>query len=104
MLQAARTAHSMIKRETRKSLGQDIKLQLALAKAFEIIGEAASKVSSETQWSYSQMQWQTLIGLRNTLIHSYLDIDLDKLWEAANFDLPPLIAQLEEILTANPTQ
>ena len=32
--------------------------------------------------------------MRNRLIHAYFDIDLDRVWDTVQDDLPPLIAQL----------
>src|SRR5258708_22335216 len=100
MLQAATTAQTMIQGETRASLEQDIKLQLALTKAIEVIGEAASRISAETRIAFPQIPWLGVVGMRNVLIHAYFNIDLDKLWETATSDLPSLIVQLEEILSS----
>ena len=49
MLSAAREAQSFTRNETRASIEKDRKLTLALVKAVEIIGEAASKISNECQ-------------------------------------------------------
>jgi uncharacterized protein with HEPN domain len=36
--------------------------------------------------------------MRNRLIHGYYDVDLDRVWDTITDDLPPLVAQLDEIL------
>ena len=41
-----------------------------------------------------------MIDMRNHLVHVYTDIDLDVLWKTAVEDLPPLISQLEAILSS----
>jgi uncharacterized protein with HEPN domain len=36
--------------------------------------------------------------MRDRLIHGYFEVDLDIVWETVTKDLPPLVAQLEEIV------
>lgn len=36
--------------------------------------------------------------MRNRLVHAYFDIDLDRVWDTVTADLPPLIAELEQII------
>lgn len=72
-------------------------LALSLVRCIEIIGEAASRVSGETRMLVPQIPWPDLVGMRNRLVHAYFDIDLDRVWDTVLDDLPPLIAQLEEL-------
>jgi uncharacterized protein with HEPN domain len=39
--------------------------------------------------------------MRNRLIHGYFDINLDIVWATVSEELPPLIAQLEHILSSS---
>ena len=36
--------------------------------------------------------------MRNRLVHGYDEVDLDVLWDTIEFDLPPLIKALQQIL------
>ena len=98
MLSAAREARAFVRNETRASIEKDRKLILALVKAVEIIGEAASKTSMECQKDLTQIPWRNIIGMRNRLIHAYFDVNLDILWKTITEDLGPLISELENIL------
>ena len=98
MLDAARDAIGFAQGCERKDLEQDRKLTLALIKSIEIVGEAASRLTPETQRRYSQIPWTDIVGMRNRLIHAYYDVDLDRVWDTVLDDLPPLVALLEEIL------
>ncbi|MBW1677585.1 MAG: DUF86 domain-containing protein [Deltaproteobacteria bacterium] len=98
MLDAAREAVSFAANNTRDSLNTDRKLELALIKCIEIVGEAASKVSIDYRENTSQVPWANIISMRNRLIHGYFDINLDILWQTVVEDLPPLIAELEKII------
>ena len=41
-----------------------------------------------------------IVSLRHRLIHGYDSVDLDILWEILTKDLPPLIVDLESIISA----
>jgi uncharacterized protein with HEPN domain len=43
----------------------------ATIKQFEIIGEAANKVTTETRGLAPQIEWSKIIGLRKILVHHY---------------------------------
>lgn len=98
MLDHAREAIAMCRGLTRASLDTDRKLNLALVRLVEIVGEAANRVSKASHVQYPNIPWPRVIGMRNRLVHGYDDVDFDILWETVQLDLPPLIAELEKIL------
>jgi uncharacterized protein with HEPN domain len=97
MLDSAREAISFIKGRKRKDLDKDRMLELSLIKSVEIMGEAASKVTKKSRDEYPKIPWLNIIAMRNRLIHSYFDIDLDRGWDTVTDDLPPVIEVLEKI-------
>jgi uncharacterized protein with HEPN domain len=99
MLDHGREAVTMAAGKTRTDLDTDRKLNLALVRLLEIIGEAASRTPDDERTQYPQIPWGQIVGLRNRLIHGYDSVDFDILWQIVNHDLPPLIADLEQIVT-----
>jgi len=97
MLDACRSVERFIQGEQRDDLDTDEKLRFALTKAIEIIGEAASKVTSETCALLPDIPWRKAVGIRNRLVHAYFDIDLDVLWYTATVSVPELLRQLEKV-------
>ena len=95
MLEAAREALSFVEGQTRRDLESDRKLVLSLVREIEVIGEAASKVSSEAKAEFPGLPWQDIIGMRNRLVHVYFDVDLDVVWDSVTKDLPELIRLLQ---------
>ena len=95
MLDYSRKATAMLQGKTREDLNKDEVLCLALTRVVEIIGEAAAKVSPAIQQNHKLIPWSQIIGLRNRLVHGYDAVDLDILSDIIQYDLPPLIKQLE---------
>ena len=74
----------------------------AVNRKFEIIGEAARRLSPEARNTFPETPWKLITAMRNILIHDYDDVDLDVVWETVQRDIPPVIARLEAYLTENP--
>ena len=72
--------------------------QNAVIRPLEIIGEAAGRISNELKSSYPQIPWNLMIGMRNRLIHNYMDVDLQVIWETIHNDLPPLIRSIRKLM------
>jgi uncharacterized protein with HEPN domain len=83
---------------TRGDLDADDMLRLALTRAIEVVGEAASRITAATQQSHPQVPWRALAGMRNRLIHAYFDVNRNIVWTTATRDVPDLLIQVREIL------
>lgn len=95
MLLSARDAQSVVEQLTREQFQSSRIHQLAALKALETIGEAASRISDMFRSEHPEIPWREIIGMRNRLIHAYFEVDLDKVWETVQDDLPPLIDCLQ---------
>lgn len=89
-------ALKMVEGKVKADLQNDEMLCLALTRALEIVGEAASRVSEETRKSMPAIPWAQMVGLRNRLIHGYDSVDIDILWDIVKQDIPPLVKQLKK--------
>jgi len=69
----------------------------ATARNLELLGEAASHIPPEIRESASEIPWRQIIATRNRLIHAYLGIDNDILWNIVEQDIPGLIQQLKNL-------
>ena len=95
----AREAVEMVQGQVRADLDTDRKLNLALVRLLEVLGEAANRVPPSNRAQYPQIPWPQLIGLRNRLIHGYDQVDFEILWQILTRDLPPLTRELERIVS-----
>lgn len=97
MLQAAREAAAFADGLSFADFEQNRMVQLAILKAMEIVGEAASQVGPDTQETYSEIPWPEIIGMRNRLVHGYFNVNLKRVWETVQQDIPQLISRLERL-------
>jgi uncharacterized protein with HEPN domain len=63
-----------------------------------VIGEAANQIPIDIQGMNPQIDWRNIIGLRNVLAHEYFRINLDRIWNAVQTDLPELSQNIEKLL------
>ena len=99
MLDAAREAMGFMRGRTRQALENERLLSLAIVRLLEIVGEAARQVSESTRRLYPAVPWAKIAGMRNHLIHGYDVIEFEVVWEVLTRDFPPLVAELERILS-----
>jgi uncharacterized protein with HEPN domain len=97
MRDLATTVVELVNGVTREGLESDRKLQLALAHAVQIVGEAARHVSTATAEAHPEVPWARIIGMRHKLVHDYFETDLDVVWQAATIRIPELLELLEKI-------
>jgi len=62
------------------------------------IGENANRVSEELREKCHEILWNPIIGIRNRIFHSYEDINMSIVYQAAIEHTPVLIKQLKKIL------
>ncbi len=65
---------------------------------FVVIGEAAINIPLEIQLRYPQIPWRLMGDMRNVIAHEYFQVNLRILWNTVQNNLPPLIAQFQELL------
>ena len=69
-----------------------------VAYLIQTIGEAARQVSAEFRELHPEVPWRKITGTRHHIVHDYLNVDFDILWDVVKADLPPLIAQLAQLV------
>jgi uncharacterized protein with HEPN domain len=69
----------------------------AVARNFEIMGEAASRSPEEFKAKHTEIPWLRISGLRNRIIHEYFGIDYELVWNIRTSFLPDLIVELEKL-------
>lgn len=102
MLDSSKTLHGFVTGVTFYSYTQDRKLQLAVERALEIIGEAARRVSESYRQEHPEIPWPSIIAQRNVLAHEYGEIKQELIWKVATIRIPELISLLERLIPVPP--
>lgn len=97
MLDMACKANDKVRGLQKDAFDDDDDRQLALAHLIQTIGEAAARVSQEIRRDNPDVPWREITGMRNKIVHDYMGLDFDIVWEVATKDLPRLIEQLRRI-------
>ena len=97
MLEAAREAAAFADGLSFAEFEQNRMVELAILKAMEIVGESASQVGPDTQEAHPEIPWPEIIGMRNRLVHGYFNVNLKRVWETVQQDIPQLISRLERL-------
>lgn len=77
-----------MKDKTEHDFSSSVLLQDAVIRRFEIIGEAASKISVDTKSNNPDIEWNLMKDMRNKLIHEYFGISTSTIYHTIYTYLP----------------
>ena len=83
--------------EGREAFSKSRMKQDAVIRNFEIMGEAVKQISSVLKDTKPQVPWKRIAGFRDILIHDYMGVDSDEVWQIVERDLPDLKKQIESL-------
>ncbi len=69
----------------------------ATLRNLELIGEAAGNVPAEVRAKAPDVPWRRVVAVRNILIHGYLGIDNDVIWDIVQNEIGKLLRALEKL-------
>ncbi|MBI4639262.1 MAG: DUF86 domain-containing protein [Candidatus Tectomicrobia bacterium] len=65
-------------------------LQDAVLRNLQTMTEATQRISEALKTTSPEIEWARIAAFRNVLVHNYLGIDLERIWEITQHDIPPL--------------
>ena len=63
-----------------------------------VIGEAAARVSRNLRGDHPEIEWRTIVGLRNIVVHEYFAVGWESVWETARSDIPRLLLLVQQLI------
>ena len=72
--------------------------QDAVLRNLQTLAESTQRLSSELKAKYPEIQWQRIAAFRNILVHDYLGIDIEKIWDISRNDIPELKRTIQDML------
>ena len=91
MLNAAEHVSQFMQGVSFDNFMRERKLQAAVEREVEIIGEAARRVSEIFREMHPEIPWRAIIAQRNVLAHEYGEIKQERMWLVATERVPDLI-------------
>lgn len=73
-------------------------LQDAVIRNLQILAESTQRLSDETKESLRDIDWYKIAGFRNILVHDYLGLDLDTVWNIVVNEIPTLKKAIGKML------
>lgn len=77
---------------------QDETLKRAYVRSIEVIGEAVKQLPDVLRQKYSAIEWRSMAGMRDRLIHNYFGVDYDIVWDVVKNKIPALDVEVRQIL------
>ena len=72
-------------------------IQDGVMRNLQTLGQSALKISDALKAIHPEVDWKSIVGLRNVLVHDYLGVNVARIWEIVERDLPDLKAKAAAI-------
>lgn len=73
-------------------------LQDAVIRNLQTLAESTQRLSENTKEREPGIDWFKIAGFRNILVHDYLGIDIQRVWNILEKDLPVLKKAIQRML------
>lgn len=84
--------------KTEYEYSKDVLIQDAVNRRFEIIGEAATRISDEFKNKHTEIEWALMKAMRNKLSHEYFGISTATIFQTIKSHLPILKEKIEKLV------
>ncbi len=65
-------------------------LQDAVLRNLQTMAESTQRLSDDSKAAYPEVEWHRIAAFRNVLVHDYLGVDLERVWDITQRDVPGL--------------
>lgn len=80
ILDGMNKAEILLKGVSYSQFETDFRINFAVVRALEIIGEAVKRLPEELCQRYPVVPWKGMAGMRDRIIHGYDNVDLQIVW------------------------
>jgi uncharacterized protein with HEPN domain len=98
ILDAMEKAEILIENVTYGQFEADFRINFAVVRALEIVGEATKRLPPALRDEYPDIPWREMAGMRDRIIHGYDTVDLRIVWDTTRHRIPSVKPQIRQIL------
>jgi uncharacterized protein with HEPN domain len=98
MLETASEIQELARGKNRADLDENRTLELSFVHLIQAIGGAARQVPDDFRENFLEIAWKKIVGMRHRIVHDYLHVDRDVVWDTVTDDIPELINRLERVI------
>ena len=73
-------------------------VQDAILRNLQVMSESTQRLSDALKESHGQIDWRKMAGLRNILVHDYLGVDAERVWNIIQKDMPALKKAIRSLM------
>jgi len=73
-------------------------IQDAVVRNLQVLAESTQRLSDATKEGTGEVDWFKIAGFRNVLVHDYLGIDIERVWNILEKELPLLKKAIQRML------
>ncbi len=64
--------------------------QDAVLRNLQTLAESTQRLSDELKTAHPEIEWHRIAAFRNVLVHDYLGVDVERIWDITQRDVPEL--------------
>ena len=72
-------------------------IQDAVLRNLQTLAESTKRISDDLKAGHPEVDWPAVAGFRNVLVHDYMGINIERIWEKVSIHLSVLRLQMEAI-------
>lgn len=78
---------------------EDETLKRATVRSLEVIGEATKKIPVDFKVKWDSIPWKNMAGMRDRLIHDYIGVNYNIVWDVVKNKIPDIHKQISIFLS-----
>ncbi|MCY3019601.1 MAG: DUF86 domain-containing protein [Planctomycetota bacterium] len=76
----------------------DTMVQDAVIHSLQVLTESTQRLSDEIKARHPTLDWRGMAAFRNLVVHNYLGVNLERVWEIIERDVPTLKTEVAAML------
>jgi len=73
-------------------------LRDAIVRNLQVLCESTQRIEAAHKERHPEINWMSIAGMRNVLVHDYFEVDFETIWLVVTRDLPALDRAMRAIL------